>query len=100
MKLPLRVLPAAIEDIRETKLWYDSNRVGLGDEFLLQLDYLLDAIEDRPMSFPVVAKSARRALMSRFPYCVYYSTGEGEVVVLAVVHGRRSPNVWRSRTPN
>lgn len=33
--------------------------------------------------------------MRRFPYSLYYRELQGEVVVVAVVHTRRHPDVWR-----
>jgi hypothetical protein len=97
MSLSLRLLPQAVEDIRETSFWYDGRLLGLGDEFVAQLNRVLDLIEARPTSFPLVARSVRKALLSRFPYCVYFSVREDELVVLAVVHGKRKPGMWRQR---
>ena len=39
----------------------------------------------------------RRALVRRFPYAIYFRPVSDEVVVLAVMHGRRLPRRWRSR---
>ena len=41
--------------------------------------------------------SLRRALLHTFPYAVYFRTSDEAVVVLAVLHLRRNPKVWRGR---
>jgi hypothetical protein len=35
--------------------------------------------------------------MRRFPYAVYFSTRESEIVVVAVLHQRRSPSALDKR---
>jgi len=97
MKLPLRFLAEAVEEIGETRLWYDNQRQGLGEEFLLQLNYSLVEVENRPMSFQLVDKTVRRAILKRFPYCIYFVIREHEFVVLAVLHGGRRPSAWKQR---
>jgi plasmid stabilization system protein ParE len=39
----------------------------------------------------------RRALLHTFPYAVYFHLSEETVLVLAVLHLRRNPKVWRGR---
>jgi plasmid stabilization system protein ParE len=39
----------------------------------------------------------RRALVRRFPYAIYFRAAPDEIVVLAVIHGRRHPRHWQSR---
>jgi plasmid stabilization system protein ParE len=39
----------------------------------------------------------RRALVGRFPYAIYFRATPNEIVVLAVIHGRRHPRRWQSR---
>lgn len=45
----------------------------------------------------VVYKGARRAGPRRFPYSVYYRVHADRVEVVAVQHGRRDPDDWKSR---
>ena len=50
---------------------------------------------ETPRIWPLREHGARRALVQRFPYYVYFrEAGEG-VQILAVVHNRRHPDVWR-----
>jgi plasmid stabilization system protein ParE len=50
-------------------------------------------------AFPQVYGETRRALLERFPYGIYFISAilNDEVIVLAVLHGRRHPRRWQSR---
>ena len=44
--------------------------------------------------FASVHGEVRRALVSRFPYGIFYRVESKRVVVLAVLHTARDPKVW------
>ena len=92
------VRPAAAADIDEAFLWYEGQHAGLGHEFLAAAQTLLDVIAEHPLRYPVIRRNTRRALLRRFPYAIYYRVYENIVVVVACMHGRRSPRRWLSRT--
>jgi len=58
----------------------------------------LTKIEEAPLSYPHIRKKVRRALIRRFPFGIYYIVEGDDIVVLAVMHGRRDPAKWRDRT--
>jgi len=66
------VRPPAEADVREAAFWYEAKREGLGAEFTLELDALYDRIAQHPLQFPEIGEGARRALLRRFPYAVYF----------------------------
>jgi plasmid stabilization system protein ParE len=72
--------------------------LGLGDRFLEQLRRRIETIADNPELYTILRDGVRAAPLRRFPYVVYYRFEEGTVFVLAVLHGRRDPQVWMSRT--
>ena len=90
------VNPSAGADVREAAFWYETKREGLGAEFVLELDALYDRIAQHPLQFPEIGEGARRALLRRFPYAVYFVTDDAPVV-LAVLHQHRTPRTWRER---
>jgi plasmid stabilization system protein ParE len=92
------VRPLAEADIASAAQWYDGEQRGLAARFLSDLDRTFALIRERPLQFPTVANDVRRALLHTFPYAVYLRTSDESVVVLAVLHLRRDPNVWRGRT--
>lgn len=88
---------AAAQDIREAAAWYEEQRSGLGIEFVLEIDAILQRIEDTPEAFPVIYEGFRRALPRRFPYAVYFRFNGEEARVFAVLDQRRADDVVTSR---
>jgi len=84
-------------DFVATALWYEEQRSGLGDVFRDQVLDLIERIADAPLQFPNVGKAVRRGLVHRFPYAVYFVVEDQAVVILAILHQSRDPEVWRRR---
>jgi len=93
----LIVSPSAKRDIAEAHIWYEARSAGLGDYFLRQLDECFAAISQRPMMFEVVVDEHRRALLSKFPYAVFFEFSAEEVFVDAVFHCSQDPEKWQAR---
>ena len=90
-------LPAALVDVETAFEWYEAERQGLGAEFVQAVQAGLDRILEFPVACPVAHRDARRCLIERFPYCLYYrEVGEG-VVVVALLHAARDPETPRRR---
>jgi len=89
--------PAAAADVEDAWQWYEARREGLGDEFLDVVQATLESITAHPASAPVVHRDVRRQLLRRFPFGLFYRIVEGQVVVVACFHAKRSPRLWRSR---
>jgi len=88
---------AAAADLEEASLWYEAQRPGLGREFLDAAEDAVRRVMAMPRGYALVYKDRRRVLFARFPYSLVYRLIDGQVVVVAVVHAKRSPRVWRSR---
>jgi plasmid stabilization system protein ParE len=95
---PVLVQPAAAADIEEAFLWYEGQRVGLGLEFRSELEATIDRVAANPQLYQVVHRNTRRALLRRFPYGVLYRAYPEAIIVVAVMHGRRAPKRWQSRS--
>jgi plasmid stabilization system protein ParE len=97
--VPPRLLlePEAQADLGEAFLWYETQRLGLGSEFLAEVALVLERIERMPEAFAIVRSQTRRALLHRFPYAVFYVLDPDIVAVTAVMHGRRDPRRWQDR---
>lgn len=93
----LIVRPEAQRDIEEAAFRYEIQRLGLGVRFTDQLDQLLRRITDHPFQFPEIDEGVRRGLLHRFPYAVYFATGERTIAVVAVLHQHRHPESWKRR---
>jgi plasmid stabilization system protein ParE len=71
--------------------------LALGDDFLRSFEAIIDMLAEHPDAYPEVHRSVRRALMRRFPYCVFYVAESDGPVVLGCFHARRDPIAWRRR---
>lgn len=97
MALKIVFRPQAEDEILDVRQWYEACRIGLGQEFGEAVDGLISRIAANPLVFPLVHNETRRAVLSRFPYVIYFRVAERTAVVLAV-HGRQHPARWNRRS--
>lgn len=90
--------PEVREELNEAYSWYESQKPGLGDEFLDCVDETVNRIAQIPESYVIVYGDIRRAIVRRFPYAVYYRIVSSRVIVTAIFHGRKDPKSWQTRT--
>lgn len=99
MTAKLIIAPEVVQDITEASAWYESQRAGLGEEFLGCVDACIAAILRMPQMQAVIHKQYRRALVRRFPYAIFYEHEAAVVTIYAVFHASRNPEKWRQRLP-
>ena len=51
-----------------------------------------------PELHAVIEKQVRRSRVAVFPYHIYYRILPDRIEVIAIIHGRRDPALWKSRT--
>ena len=91
------LLPEAEQEVEAAFTWYESQRRGLGFEFLLAFDAAIESLRRLPEGHEVVASRTRKTLLRRFPYLVLYTLEGDSILITAVFHGRRNPRVWSDR---
>jgi len=82
MSLPVVYRRKVGRDLAAAFGYYEQQTEGLGERFLAAVDSVFDAIERYPQMFAQVHGEVRRALVSRFPYAVFYRVESKRVVVL------------------
>jgi len=97
MKYKVIVRPEAEDDLKATFSWYEDKRIGLGYDFLLQVDAGINFINRNPEIHPIEYKGTRKHLIKRFPYKIIYLVEEEEIIILAVIHGKRRPDLIKKR---
>ena len=98
MSRRLIIRPEAEDEIAEAFDWYESRVRGLGADFLLSVDAIMNAILRNPQHYPRVHRIVGRALMRRFPYEVFFVEDDERVVVMSVFHAKRNPKRWQEKT--
>jgi toxin ParE1/3/4 len=89
--------PAAAADIERAYSWYENERPGLGEEFLVQVNATAQLVLETPAAYPVIIRQTRRALVRRFPYGLFYRILSDTVVFVACFHTQRDPSIWARR---
>ena len=87
--------PAAINDMEESRKYYEELQTGLGKKFILQLTTTINAIKRNPFFAAVRYNDIRCAQIKRFPYLVHYHVDEKKMIVriLAVYSTYKEPLV-------
>jgi plasmid stabilization system protein ParE len=94
MPFPIRVRPQVEADIRAAMVWYGERVPGLDRAFHRAVLDALDRLCESPEMYRVIQGDVRRVILRRFPYALFYLFDGTEVVVLACIHERRSPEQW------
>ena len=89
--------PEVYEDIKVAYDWYESQRIGLGEDFLLTLEESYAKIARTPKIYQSIYKATRRKLVRRFPYGIFFLIKDNTIIVLAIIHTKRKPGEWNKR---
>jgi plasmid stabilization system protein ParE len=82
--------PDAEDGISSALRWYFQKDISLPSGFTTELEAILNRIARHPQQFPPVAGRLRRALMTRFPYSIYFTRSQRTIIVIAVLHQRQA----------
>lgn len=66
MKHKVIVRPEAEDDLKGAFSWYEDKRIGLGYDFLLQVDAGINFIKRNPEIHPIEYKGTRKLLSKGF----------------------------------
>lgn len=93
----VRLTPEAEADVSHVLRWYSERSSDLGADFFACFEAVIRQLETFPQMAPVVHPPFRRALLRRFPYCVFYHLEPDAAVIVGCFHAHRDPEVWRIR---
>ena len=98
MTYSLELRPVARRDIESAHRWYEDRRQGLGLEFETCVEQAFTRILSDPESYDLAYRDLRRVPVNRFPYQVYFVVRQSRVIIVGVLHGRRSTSLIRRRS--
>ena len=93
----VRFLAVARQELDDAVVWYDEQAIGMGREFLDEIDRAVRRAATFPLSCPEIEPGMRRCLLARFPYGLIFGVDEKTLVVVAVAHLHREPRYWVDR---
>ena len=91
--------PEAVAELRAAIIFYDDKSPGLGRQFFMEVDQVVDRMISQPLFFSPRGGEVRRANLKRFPFHILYLTDDESVAIVAFDHDRRRPGYWKHRLP-
>lgn len=92
MKYELEIKQEAVFDIKEAYLYYEEQRIGLGNRFLKTLESYLQRVQKYPEHYQIKRKPYREAFIKDFPYLIIYEIEGNKIIVYAVFNTWRNPS--------
>ena len=92
----LRFLGPAEEEMIETARIYEDHAIGLGEQFLNEVEGCVELLLDQPNIGRQIG-NFRRFPLRKFPFTLIYALEDNDLVVVAVSHHRRRPGYWMGR---
>ena len=90
--------PDALVETREAAAFYEDSQPGLGKAFLDEVEAAAEEIVRHPLMWRRIKGRFRRYLIPGFPYGLIYAVRGDVIYVAAVMHLKRRPGCWWSRT--
>lgn len=95
---PIILHAAAEAELRETLAYYESQRIGLGGEFLRGFVAAIQRVRANPQAYALEDdRGARYCPLRRFPFNLIYVELEDRIWIAALAHQRRRPGYWTAR---
>jgi plasmid stabilization system protein ParE len=90
--MKLRYTDRAKDDVELAFVWYERQRRGLGFEFLDCVEIAIKFIIENPDMYRIHYLNFRGSVVRRFPFSVFYTVEENEIVVHSVFDNRQDPD--------
>ena len=87
----LRYTDRAKNDLELSFEWYEKQRRGLGFEFLDCIEIAIKEILTFPEMFQICYLNFRRIVIRRFPFSVFYTIEDKEIIIHSVFDNRQNP---------
>jgi plasmid stabilization system protein ParE len=95
--MKFRLDPAARDEYREAAEHYLKESPRIAAAFVDQVEATIKLVREKPTTWRVLHQNVRRCLVRRFPFGVYYTVENDEIVVWAIRHLHRRPGYWQGR---
>jgi toxin ParE1/3/4 len=86
-------------DIKEARSWYRSIDEKLENRFIQAIENTIKKLQEWSKAYAIRYKNVRIVQPPIFPYSIhfYIDDVENRIVIIAVVHGKRHPNIAEKR---
>jgi addiction module RelE/StbE family toxin len=87
----------AEKDFDKSYEYYTSESEHIAEAFYNIVNKGFEKIGQNPMANPKVYKDIRKYLVKKFPFIIYYQVKELIIMVVAIFHTSRNPEIWQKR---
>ena len=78
--------------------FYQEKQPGLAQRFIDNLEGALRRIQRHPLAYRIVEGEVRKCRVPHFPFGVIFRVRTGQIEIIAVMHLRRAPRYWKTRS--
>ena len=89
--------PEAELELYEAASFYEAEMPGLGGDFSHEVERVISLLLEHPEFGARVDKDLRHFVLRRFPFSVVYAVPSQLVYIVAIAHGSREPQYWKTR---
>jgi toxin ParE1/3/4 len=97
MALKIIIKPSAEEDLDVVVKWYHLENEKLAAAFLFEFKDAVSVVSLAPLGFQKRHKNIRAFSLKKFPYNIYYIVDNNTMFIIAILHQKRNPKLWRKR---
>jgi toxin ParE1/3/4 len=91
-----RLHPGALDDLEEATVFYFREDPLLESRFAECIDEAIEQVVQRRTAWPLIEGAVRRYVAKVFPYSLLYSIETDNILIVAVAHQSRDPDIGRS----
>lgn len=89
-KFQIEVKEHALNQIRETFLYYEDCAEGLGEKFLQAWENAAFQLEFNPDGFQKKYKSFKQVVIRNFPYVIIFEIDKTSIIIYSIIHTSRN----------
>ena len=86
-------------DVIDAKAWYKHQQIGLDKRFAQSVKIAIQTLQKNPFAYAIRYKNIRIAHPKTFPFNIHFYVDAvlNEIVIIAIVHSHRNPNIVSER---
>ena len=97
MDYKIVLLPQAIVDFEKSIEWYSIINPLLSSQFIADVEITISFVNKNPLLFQYAHNQYKSANTSQFPFKIIYRIDIATIIIVAILHHKRNPNILSSR---
>lgn len=93
----LKLHPKAEDELIQALAYYGNINSNLKNDFIFSLESVFEKIVSFPGLYQYETKVSQKVVMQKFPYVILYEKYLDVIMILAIFHTSRNPNILQDR---